>query len=230
MIDHASSPAGQRQRIRVLLADDHVIFRAALRALLRRQRDLLVVGEAGRGDDAVACAQATRPDVVLMDLAMPGEGGIEATRRITQLGLGARVLVLTGLPQEEQLLEALEAGASGFVEKAGPLEDLLRAIRTVMVSRLFLCDDAAKLVVLQRYRKAGRAADEKATLERLSAREREVLALVALGLSSAEIGRKLAVSRKTVDGYRARLKDRLGLKHRPELVRFALRSGLLQPQ
>jgi DNA-binding NarL/FixJ family response regulator len=220
----------RRHPIRVLLVDDHVVFRAALRALLERQPDLVVVGEAGRGEDAVVCAQATRPDVVLMDLAMPGEGGLEATRRITELGIGARILVLTALPQERQLLDALEAGASGFMEKGGSVEELQRAIRTVIVSRLFLCADAAKLVVLQRYRREGQVADERATADRLSRREREVLALIALGLSSREIGRKLAVSPKTVDRYRASLKGRLGLTCRSDLVRFALRSGLLQPQ
>ncbi len=217
-----------RNTLRLLLVDDHVVFRAGLRALLEHQPDLVVVGEAGTGDEAVVRAEATRPDVVLMDLAMPGEGGLEATRRIVALNLGAKVLVITGLPQEQQLLDALEAGANGFVEKAGPIEDLVRAIRAVTVSRLFLCPDAAKLVVMQRYRKEGQAEDERAAADRLSARERDVLALLALGHSSREIARRLGVSQKTVEAYRADLKVRLGLKGRPELVRFALRAGLLQ--
>jgi len=145
----------------VLLADDHVVFRAAVRALLKKRRDLVVVGEAGTGDEAVASAAATRPDVVLMDLAMPGSGGLEATRRIVALGIGAKVLVLTGLPQEKQLLDALEAGASGFVEKAGPVEELTRAIRTVTQGQLFLGADAAKFVVLQRYLRDRRRGDER---------------------------------------------------------------------
>ena len=136
-------------------------------------------------------------------------------------------LVLTAVGQERQLLDALEAGASGFVEKAGPVEDLTRAIRTVTEGRLFLGADAATLVVLQRYWKEGQTQDEKAAADRLNARERQVLALVALGYTSKEIGRKLSVSPKTVDEDRARLMDRLGLRHRPELVRFALRTGLL---
>jgi len=143
--------AHTRHPIRVLLADDHVVFRAGVRELLKQRPDLAVVGEAGTGNEAVASAAATRPDVVLMDLAMPGEGGLEATRRIVALGIGAKVLVLTGLPQEKQLLDALEAGASGFVEKAGPVEELTRAIRTVRRGRLFLGVDAARFVVLQRY-------------------------------------------------------------------------------
>src|SRR5213078_2475960 len=153
--------------------------------------------------------------------------GIEATRRIVGLGLGVKILVLTALPQELQLCDALEAGASGFMQKITPVEELTRAIRAVADDRLFLDEDAARLIVLQRYRKAGQVDDEKVTAGRLSARERQVLALLALGHSSKEIGLKLSVSPRTVDEYRARLKDRLGLLHRPELVRFALRTGII---
>ena len=218
---------GSRREIRVLIADDHTVLRAGLRALLEKEPGLVVVGEAGSGTEAVAMAKTTRPHVVLMDLAMPGKGGIEATRRIVALGFGAKVLVLTALPQELQLSDALEAGASGFMRKIAPVEELTRAIRVVADDRLFLDEDAARLMVLHRYRKAGQADDEKVTAERLSAREREVLALLALGHSSREIGQKLNVSPRTVDEYRARLKDRLGLERRPELVRFALRTGIL---
>ncbi|HYT05973.1 MAG TPA: response regulator transcription factor [Gemmatimonadales bacterium] len=229
MIDFGPSPK-PRSPIRVLVADDHVIFRVGLRALLARERDLFVVGEAGSGEEAVVRAKATRPDVVLMDLAMPGEGGLEATRQIAALGLGTKILVLTALAQERELLDALEAGASGFVEKTDPAEELLRAIRAVAADRLFLDADAAKLVVLQRYRRQGQVEDDKLAAGRLSGRERQVLALLALGHTSEEIGRELAVSATTVDTYRARLKERLGLRRRPDLVRFALRSGLLQPR
>lgn len=223
-------PDLRRNVIRILLVDDHVVFRAGLRALLEKQRDFVVVGEAGTGDEAVARAKGARPHIVLMDLAMPGEGGLEATRRIVALGIGAKVLVLTALRQERQLLDALEAGASGFVEKSGPVEDLTQAIRTAARGRLFLGPGAAELVVLQRYWKKGQTDDEKAAADRLSGREREVLALLALGHSSKEISRKLAMSPATVEDYRARLMDRLGLRHRSDLVRFALRTGMLEPQ
>ena len=219
--------ADGHREIRVLLADDHAVLRAGLRALLEQEPGLVVVGEAGTGSEAVSLAKTTRPHVVLMDLAMPGKGGIEATRCIVALGIGARVLVLTALPQEVQLSDALEAGASGFLRKVAPVEELTRAIRAVADDRLFLDEDAARLMVLQRYRKAGQADDERMTAERLTGRERQVLALLALGHSSKEIGLKLSVSPRTVDEYRARLKDRLGLVRRPELVRFALRSGIL---
>ena len=218
---------GRRREIRVLLVDDHAVLRAGLRALLEREPGLVVVGEAGSGSEAVALVKTTRPDVVLMDIAMPGKGGIEATRRIVALGLGAKVLVLTALALELQLSEALEAGASGFMQKVAPVEELTRAIRAVADDRLFLDEDAARLMVLLRYRKAGQVDDEKVTADRLSSRERQVLALLALGHSSKEIGLKLSVSPRTVDEYRARLKDRLGLARRPELVRFALRTGII---
>ena len=146
-----------RNRIRILLVDDNVVFRAALRALLWKQRDLAVVGDVGTGEDAVACAKATPPDVVLMDLAMPGKGGVWAMRQLTALGVRAKVLVLTALSQEWELLEALEAGARGFVEKGGPVEHLVRAIRTVTKGQLFLDADGAKLAVLQRYLKETRS-------------------------------------------------------------------------
>ena len=146
-----------RNRIRILLVDDNVVFRAALRALLWKQRDLAVVGDVGTGEDAVACAQATPPDVVLMDLVMPGKGGVWAMRQLTALGVRAKVLVLTALSQEWELLGALEAGARGFVEKGGPVEHLVRAIRTVTKGQLFLDADGAKLAVLQRYLKETRS-------------------------------------------------------------------------
>src|SRR2546430_12823391 len=206
--------AGGREEIRVLLADDHAVLRAGLRALLEKEPGLVVVGEAASGSEAVALAKTTRPHVVLMDLDMPGKGGIEATRRIVALGIGAKILVLTALPQEVQLSDALEAGASGFMQKVAPVEELSRAIRAVADDRLFLDQDAARLMVLHRYRRAGQVDDEKVTAGRLSARERQVLALLALGHSSKEIGLKLSVSPRTVDEYRARLKERLGVLDR----------------
>src|SRR2546422_731451 len=169
MIDLGSAPK-VRNPVRILLVDDQVVFRVAVRALLERHRDLVVVGEAGRGEAAVASAKATRPDVVLMDLAMPGKGGIEATRRITRLGIGARVLVLTALPQERELLDALDAGATGFVEKMEAAEHLVNGIRAVAGGGLFLGPDAAKFVVLQRYQRQGQAEDEKVAADRLSGR------------------------------------------------------------
>jgi two-component system response regulator NreC len=220
--------APSRQIIRLLLVDDHVVFRAGLRGLLDKQPGFAVVGEAGTGEEAVARVKEACPDVVLMDLAMPGEGGLAATRQIARLGLGVKVLVLTALPRDPQLLEVFEAGALGFVEKISAVDELTRAIRTVNTNQLFLCPDAAQLIVLERYRIEGRVGDEKASLDRLSECERRVLALLAQGYTVREIAGKRAISPKTVRACRTRVRDRLGLRHRPDLVGFALRMGLLE--
>jgi two-component system response regulator NreC len=172
-------------------------------------------------------ARLVRPDVVVMDLAMPGMDGLEATRQIAALENGARVLVLTSQAEEEFLLPVLEAGGSGFVRKTSADEDLIHAIRTVARGEVFLYPSATRLL-LRQYRQA----EEKGAaspIEVLSDREREVLALTAEGYSSAEIGKKLYLSPKTVDTYRARLMQKLGLSHRSELVRLALQTGLLKP-
>jgi DNA-binding NarL/FixJ family response regulator len=131
--------------------DDHAVFRAGLRALLERQRGLIVVGEAGTGAEAVARAESMRPDVILMDLAMPSQDGIEATRCIVARQIAAKVLVLTAFSRAEELLDALDAGAAGFVEKVSPVKDIVRAIRAVARGERFLGTDAAQIVVLQRY-------------------------------------------------------------------------------
>lgn len=211
--------------IRIVLADDHAVLRAGLKALLDAEPDMAVVGEAGTGEEAIEKVKALKPDIVVMDLSMPGMGGLEATRRIAALGQGTRVLVLTMHAEEEFLLPVLEAGGSGYVRKTSADEDLTRAIRVVARDEVFLYPSAAKLL-LQRYKEAEEE-DEKSPLNRLTEREREVLTLTAEGYSSSEIGEKLFISPKTVDTYRARVMEKLGLHHRAELVRFALRTGLL---
>jgi len=216
------------ERVRILLADDHAVLRAGLRALLESAADFEVVGEAGTGEEAVERARELRPDVVVMDLSMPGIGGLEATRRIAALGQGTRVLVLTVHAEEEYLLPVLEAGGSGYVMKTSADVDLIRAIRTVARDEVFLYPKATKLL-LQRYR-AGGTEKEKDPLEVLSDREREVLQLTAEGFSSSEIGQRLFISPKTVDTYRSRIMEKLRLHHRSELVRFALRTGLLRAE
>jgi DNA-binding NarL/FixJ family response regulator len=214
------------QKIRILLADDHAVLRSGLRALLEAEAELEVVGEAGTGEEAVDRARLSRPDVVVMDLSMPGMGGLEATRQIAALNQGSRVLVLTVHAEEEYLLPVLEAGGSGYVRKTSADEDLIEAIHTVARNEVFLYPSAAKLL-LQGYRTA-EAGGQIDPTEPLSDREREVLALTAEGFSSSEIGKKLFLSPKTVDTYRARIMQKLGLTHRSELVRFALRTGMLK--
>jgi DNA-binding NarL/FixJ family response regulator len=213
--------------MRILLVDDHAVLRAGLRALLEAEAGMEVVGEAGTGEEAIALAERIRPDVVVMDLSMPGIGGLEATRRIAQMGQGTRVLVLTMHGEEEHLLPVLEAGGSGYVHKRSADEELIEAIRTVARGDVFLYPNAAKLL-LQGFRGKGERGEEEDPLDKLTEREREVLSQTAEGYSSAEIGRKLFISPKTVDTYRSRIMEKLGLHHRSELVRFALQQGLLK--
>jgi len=212
--------------IRLLLVDDHAVLRAGLKALLDAEDDLRVVGEVGTGEEAVDKVKLLKPDVVVMDLSMPGIGGLEATKKIAELALGTKVLVLTVHAEEEYLLPVLEAGGSGYVTKTSADIDLIQAIRTVARDEVFLYPSATRLL-LRRYKQAEEDRKES-PVALLSEREREVLAQTAEGFSSAEIGKRLFISPKTVDTYRSRIMEKLKLNHRSELVRFALRTGLLK--
>ncbi|MGI9180848.1 MAG: response regulator [Longimicrobiaceae bacterium] len=216
------------EAIRIVLADDHVVLRSGLDALLSAEPDLRVVGQASTGEEAVERARTLKPDVVVMDLDMPGMGGLEATRQVAALGQDTRVLVLTMHAEEEYLLPVLEAGGSGYVRKTSVDVDLIRAIHAVARDEVFLYPSATKLL-LRGYQKAEEKG-EVSPVEALSERECEVLALTAEGFSSSEIGKKLFLSPKTVDTYRARLMQKLELTHRSQLVRFALRTGLLKAE
>lgn len=211
--------------LRVLLVDDHAILRAGLKALLDAEDDLRVVGEAGTGEEAIDLLPHVHPDVVVMDISMPGMGGVEATRRIHERDTPPKVLILTMHGEEEHLLAVLEAGGSGFVRKTSADEDLIKAIRTVAADQVFLYPSAARLL-LNGF-KVKHDKQEHDPLERLTERERQVLAMTAEGFSSTEIGQKLFISPKTVDTYRSRIMTKLEIHHRSELVRFALRTGLL---
>jgi DNA-binding NarL/FixJ family response regulator len=214
------------QPITVLLADDHAMFRAGLKALLEAEASIEVIGEASTGDEAVDQTRRLRPQVVVMDLSMPGSDGLEATRRIAALDLDTSVLVLTVHAEEEYLVPVVQAGASGYLTKTSADRDLVEAIRVVARGEVYLPPQATKLL-LQEY-KAAEADEDTSKLQQLSSREQEVLALTAEGFSSREIGKKLFISPKTVDTYRSRIMKKLGLDHRSELVRFALRVGLLK--
>jgi two-component system, NarL family, response regulator NreC len=213
--------------VRVLLVDDHTLLRAGLRALLAAEPDMLVVGEAGNGEDAIRRAGELRPDVVLMDLSMPGIGGLEATRQISAQFPGVRVLILTVHAEEEYLMPVLESGGSGYVMKQSADTELLGAIRTVAAGNVFLYPTGTRLLA-QGYRSPKRSAEaDTDPLALLSDRETEVLRFTVEGYTSVEIGEKLHISPKTVDTYRQRFMDKLELHHRSELVRFALQRGLL---
>lgn len=213
--------------IRVLLADDHAIVRAGLRALMEAQPDIQVIGEVGTGQDALQQSQELTPDVVIMDISMPG-GGLEATREIARLGLPTRILILTVHAEERYLLPVLEAGGSGYVRKSSLHTDLIDAVRTVCRGEVFL-EPSATRMLLQGYLDRAHAGNELDPGKFLSEREREVLKLTAEGFTAQEIADRLYLSPKTVETYRHRVTQKLGLSHRSELVRYALRAGLLDP-
>jgi two-component system response regulator NreC len=212
-------------RIRILLADDHAVLRTGLRMLISSQRDLEVVGEASDGDEAVRKAAALRPDVALVDISMPGTGGIRAIERIRQAVPTTRVLVLTMHDVPAYLRASLAAGASGYVVKRSADSDLLAAIRDVHRGRTVLDPSLSARVVHGSLRRRG-AAEPTTPTALLSQREREVLELVAQGFTNQQIADHLGLSVKTVETYRARLVEKLGLQSRAELVRYALDSGL----
>ena len=209
-------------KIRVLLIDDHKVVRAGLRALLESTGRIEVVGEASSGEEGVAGAERLEPDVVVMDLAMPGIGGIRATRRITALDPDTRVLVLTVHDEEDQLARALDAGAAGYLNKSVADTDLIVAIEALARGHSYLPRRAAALL-----RRRGRVR-EAPGLDTLSARERTVIELFARGFTASESAKRMFVSPKTVEGYLARARRKLGLTGRTDIVRFALESGLLR--
>lgn len=221
----SSGDASSPEPIRLLLADDHGVVRAGLRALLESQPDMRVVAEAANGPSAIELTRTLRPSIVIADLSMPG-GGLEAIRGITALGLPARVLVLTVHAEERYLLPVLEAGGSGYVRKSSAHTDLLDAIRTVARGEVFL-DPAATKTLLRGYLGRVHAGDELDLGEVLSEREREVVKLTAEGYTAQQSGDILSLSPKTVETYRHRAMQKLGLTNRAELVRYALRAGLL---
>src|ERR671915_1309277 len=218
-------PDTKNGQIRILLADDHGVVRAGLRALLEAQSDIEVIAEADDGPSAVALTRELVPTIVIADLSMPG-GGLEAIREITSLGLPSRVLVLTVHAEERYLLPVLEAGGSGYVRKSSAHTDLLEALRTVARGEVFL-DPAATKTLLRGYLGRVRSGDELDLGEVLSEREREVVRLTAEGHTAQQAADILSLSPKTVETYRHRAMQKLGLTNRAELVRYALRAGLL---
>ncbi len=213
-------------RTRLLLVDDHPTFLLGVRDFLRKAPDLEVIGEAGSGEEAVEKARVLRPDVVVMDLALPGLSGIEATRRIAAIHPSAAVLALTSDTEEECLLPVLGAGGSGYVRKTSAPQDLVDAIRIVARGEVFLYPSAVELL-LRGYREARRRPGGPSG--ELTEQERQLLRLVAEGYTAREIGKQLFLAPTTVESYRSQLMRKLGLSHRSDLVQFALRTGLLAP-
>ena len=212
--------------IRVLLVDDQSMVRAGLRMLLAKEPDIEVVAEAENGLDAVKKAAGTSVDVVLMDIRMPILNGIEATRRILAAGDSARVLVLTTFDLDEYVYEALGAGASGFVLKDDPPDQLIAAVRTVAAGEALLSPTVTRRVIAQ-FTRVHRQSPPKA-VDTLTTREREVFRLIARGLSNAEIGHELFISDTTVKTHITRLLQKLDLRDRAQAIVLAYRTGLFE--
>jgi DNA-binding NarL/FixJ family response regulator len=212
--------------IRVLVADDQSMVRAGFRMLLTGEQDIEVVAEASNGREAVAMAERFHPAVVLMDIRMPEIDGLEATRRILAANHTARILILTTFGLDEYVYEALRAGASGFVLKDDPAEQLIAAVRTVAAGNALLSPAITKRVIRQ-FTRISRPAPPK-ELGELTERESEILRLIATGLSNAEIGRELYISETTVKTHVTHILQKLGLRDRVQAVVLAYQAGLFE--
>ena len=208
--------------IRILIADDHGVLAEGLKHLIEAQPDMQVVGTAGDGREAVRLAREAQPDVVLMDLSMPELNGADATRAILEREPRCRVIVLSMYAEREYVRRALKAGACGYVVKRSAAKEVVDAIRAVYAGQRYLSPRVAD-VVIDDYT----AEDKQDPLGRLSAREREVLQLLAEGRTGAEIAARLALSQKTVETYRARLVEKLGIRDVAGLVKFAIQRGIV---
>jgi DNA-binding NarL/FixJ family response regulator len=215
--------------IRVLIADDQTLVRAGFRMVVEARDDLTVVGEAGDGAEAVALAAELHPDVVLMDVRMPAMDGIEATRRITALDAAAHILILTTFDLDQYVYEALRAGAGGFLLKDAPPEELAAAIRAVAAGDSLLAPSVTRRLIERFVALPAPPTADPAVLSDLSAREAEVLRLVARGLSNQQIADELVVSPATVKSHVARLLMKLGLHDRTQAVVLAYETGFVTP-
>src|SRR5690348_10458606 len=214
--------------IRVLLADDQAVVRSGLRMILEAQDGIEVVGEAADGQDALRRVSALDPDVVLMDVRMPVLDGIEATRRLTDGGARARVLVLTTYGLDEHVYEALKAGAAGFILKTESPQQLIEAVRVVAAGEALLAPEITKRLIA-RFVSGGHPSAPPPELETLTDREREVLTHIARGRSNAEVASALYISAGTAKTHVARILSKLGLRDRVQAVVFAYECGLVQP-
>lgn len=212
---------------RLLLVDDHAVVRSGLRMLLSAESDVEVVGEASTAQEAIDEAQAISPDVILMDIGLPDMSGIEATREIKKRLPKVSVVALTIHEDEEYFFKMLEAGASAYVPKRAAPEELLTAIRAAAAGEVYLYPSLAKLLVTD-YLNQEHAPDLKANLDGLTDREREVLSYLAEGTSNEEIAVSLVISPKTVERHRENIMRKLQLHSRAELVRYAIRKGIIK--
>jgi DNA-binding NarL/FixJ family response regulator len=212
--------------IKVVLVDDHAVVRAGVKAVLGSAKDIQVIGEASNGRDGVAMVERLSPDVVVMDLSMGEMDGIAATRDLVAKETRTKILILTMHSEDAYLVKVLEAGASGYLLKSVADRELVDAVRAVAHGDLYMQPSATRALAKGIQRKSEHA-DEREKYEKLTERERDVLRYVAGGFSAPEIGEKLFISPKTVDTYKQRINEKLGLTHRSDYVDFALKLGLL---
>ena len=210
--------------IRILIADDHGIVRSGLRMLIERQADMEVAAEAGDGVEALEIAQVEHPDVAVLDVSMPRMTGLQAAREIRSHVPDARLLLLSMHEDERYFLEGLEAGAAGYVVKRAADTDLIEAVRTVAAGRVFL-SGRTQQALLREWREHGRTEPD----DPLTPRELEVVKLIAEAYTNRQIARILKLSEKTVESHRANVLSKLGMRDRVELVRYAIRRGLVEP-
>lgn len=215
-------------KIRVVIADDHAVVREGIKMILGREPDIEIVGEANNGREALELVAKTRPHVVVMDISMPEMGGVEATRRVKEAYPKVNVLALTMHEDESYVFQLLKAGASGYVLKRGAAQDLVQAIRSAARGEAFLYPSVARSVLAD-YLKRVEAGEDRQRFDGLTEREREILALIAEGLSNQEIAQKLYISIKTVQTHRTHIMEKLDLHNRAQLVRYAIRKGLIEP-
>jgi len=213
--------------IRLLLVDDHAVVRSGLKMLLASEADVEIIGEAGSGSEAVAVTESAQPDVILMDIGLPDMTGIEAARLIKSKFPGIAIVALTIHEDEEYFFKMLEAGASGYVPKRAAPGELLTAIRTAASGEVYLYPSLAKLLVKD-YLSQEHAVENKPTLDELTRREQEVLSLLADGASNEDIANALVISPKTVERHRENIMNKLNLHSRAELVRYAIRKGIIK--
>ncbi len=212
--------------ITVVLVDDHAVVRAGLKAVLGTAKDIKVIGEGSTGKDAISLAARLDPDVIVMDLSMGEMDGTAATKELVSSQVRGRVLILTMHAEDSYLVPLLEAGASGYLVKSAADRELIDAVRAVAHGDIYMQPSAARALA-QRIQRKAEHVDERTKYEKLTEREQNVLRYVARGYSAPEIGEKLFISPKTVDTYKQRINEKLGLAHRSDYVSFALKIGVL---
>ncbi len=222
--------AERRRLIRVMTVDDHAVMRQGLSVLLGHVDDVQVVGSASDGRQAVQLAQELRPDVLLMDAVMPGLNGLDATRQVKQSLPDARVIMLSGYVDEDQLIEAIRAGVDGYIEKSTGIDEVLRAVRTVIRGTKYFSRTLEEKFNLPDLLLQAQAGERTTGLEALSPREREVLQLIGEASSNQRVAQELNISIKTVEAHLTRIKEKLNARNRGDMIRIALRAGLVRDE